>query len=89
MSGNYYRNEAVEVMEMDGETVILNQDTFAVTKLNGTGGWVWETLAKRQSFDQLAERMSVNFDADRQTIGGDLAKFLKQMGDIGLIRLAE
>jgi hypothetical protein len=88
MIGNYYRNEAVEVMEMDGETIILNQDSFAVTKLNGTGGWVWESLAERQTFEQLAERMSATFDGDRQKIVGDLANFLKQMLDIGLIRIA-
>jgi hypothetical protein len=88
MIGNYYRNEAVEVMEMDGETIILNQDSFAVTKLNGTGGWVWESLAERQTFEQLAERMSATFDGDRQKIDGDLANFLKQMLDIGLIRIA-
>jgi hypothetical protein len=88
MIGNYYRNEAVEVMEMDGETIILNQDSFAVTKLNGTGGWVWESLAERQTFEQLAERMSATFDGDREKIVGDLANFLKQMLDIGLIRIA-
>lgn len=89
MNGVYYRHEAVEVMDLDGETVILNQDTFAVTKLNGTGGFVWEALAEGQTFEQLAIRMTDAFNADQQAVSEDLSCFLNHMGDIGLIRIEE
>jgi hypothetical protein len=87
MSG-YMRHDAVEVLEMDEEVILLNKDSFTVTKLNETGGFVWDSLEETLTLEELEERVSGRFSADRDTVIGDLQLFLKQMTDIGLIRLA-
>lgn len=85
----YQRLQTVEVMEMDGETIILNQETFAVTRLNETGGWIWDQLSEGLTADQIEERMSVEFTgADRERIHEDLSQFLSRMSEIGLIHRA-
>ncbi|RUS45300.1 PqqD family protein [Cohnella sp. AR92] len=83
------RLQAVEVLKMDGEVIILNQETFAVTKLNGTAGWIWEQLDSGLTQEQLVEKMAAEYEgADTEQIRADLDRFIDQMSGIGLIQRA-
>ncbi|CAM3642416.1 PqqD family protein [Cohnella lubricantis] len=85
----YRRHQAVEVLEIDGETILLNQETLAVTKLNETGGRIWELLSENRTLEQVAERICGEFDgAEAHRIREDVALFLDQMIEIGLIHRA-
>jgi len=87
MNLSYARMATAEVLEIDGETLILNPDTFAVTKLNETAGRIWEMLEERPSVDQLTERVSSEFaGADRQSVRQDIVQFLGRLEEIGLVR---
>lgn len=89
MSAVYRRADEMEVVELDGETLVLNPETFAVTKLNEVGGWVWRTMDEGVTFEELERKMTETFDADRQRMSEDLTAFLNEMIGIGLIRVAE
>ncbi|MFC5701796.1 PqqD family protein [Cohnella faecalis] len=89
MSVVYRRLDQVEVVELDGETLVLNPETFAVTKLNEVGGWVWRTMDDCATFEQLEQRMTETFDADRRRMSADLTLFLNEMIGIGLIKIAK
>lgn len=74
---------------MDGETLVLNPETFAVTKLNEVGGWVWRAMDDGPTFEQLEQRMTEAFDADRGRMSADLTLFLNEMIGIGLVQIAK
>lgn len=81
----YRRIDAVEELDLDGETLLLNERTFAVTKLNEVGGWVWRTIGDGMTVDQLAGKMSEVYAIDALSAGADLSRFLDRMVDIGLM----
>lgn len=87
MKGQFMRQEAVEALEVESETILLNQKTFTVTKLNETGGFVWQSLSESSTFEQLVERTSAEFQADQAAVAQDLESFLEQMIEVGLIRV--
>ncbi|WP_276353954.1 PqqD family protein [Cohnella caldifontis] len=89
MSGSYSRHGAVEMLDMEGEAILLNQETFTVTKLNETGGFVWQSLTEPLTFEDLAERLSNEFRTGREAVDADLRHFLEQLTEIGLIRREE
>jgi|HigsolmetaGSP12D_1036236.scaffolds.fasta_scaffold01176_3 hypothetical protein len=89
MSVSYRRMEDVEALDMDGEPILLDQRTFTVTKLNETGGFIWESLAETRTREELVALVSSRYDADREAVSGDLDLFLKQMMEIGLIEVEE
>ena len=89
MNQSYAKMGTAEVMEVDGETLILNPETFAVTKLNETAGRIWEWLGEEASIDHLAEKMCAEFmGAEGESIQQDLVHFLGQLEEIGLVRRA-
>ncbi|MBB6635101.1 PqqD family protein [Cohnella thailandensis] len=83
------RLQSVEMLELDGEIILLNQETLAVTKLNGSASWIWEQLSSSLTQEELVERMAAEYEgADIGRIGSDIASFVEQMTGIGLIRNA-
>lgn len=84
-AATYRRLEATEMIEMDGDTLILNENTLAVTKLNEVGGSIWHSLAEFVTLEELAIRMTEQYLVDRKRANEDLKSFLSQMMDIGLV----
>jgi hypothetical protein len=41
---SFIRKEEYEVIELDGEWIILNSSDFMVTSLNEVGGYCWSLL---------------------------------------------
>ncbi|WP_373231251.1 PqqD family protein [Cohnella sp.] len=85
MIETYRRLEAAEIIELDGDTLILNEDTLAVTKLNEAGGWIWQSLAEDITVEELATRMTEVYSVDRTRASEDLKGFLSRMVDMGLV----
>lgn len=87
MSSAYRRLKSAEMMELDGDTLILNGDTFAVAKLNEIGGRIWRLLEERATADLVAERISLEYEgAGRERIRDDAARFLRELEAIGLVQ---
>ncbi|WP_168735854.1 PqqD family protein [Cohnella fermenti] len=83
------RLQEAEVLELDGEIIILNQLTFAVTKLNGSAGWIWQQLEGGLTVEELVQRMVAEYEGvDAAQVGADIAGFIDQMSSIGLIKRA-
>lgn len=90
MSEVYRCLDAAEVMEIEGETLILNPNTFAVTKLNAMGGEVWRLLGECPTVEQLTDRLAAEYGGvSPERIQTDIRRFLDRMKDIGLVQLAE
>ncbi|TFE27268.1 PqqD family protein [Cohnella luojiensis] len=85
MTTIYSRLENTEIMEIDGKTLILNQKTLAVTKLNEVGGWIWNSLEDNSSIEQLTERLTKEYNVEAEKASEDLKNFLIQLEKVGLV----
>lgn len=90
MSATYRCLESAELMEIEGEMLILNPETFSVTKLNATGGEIWRLLSDSRTIEELSEHLAAVYaEVPLHQIQEDVQYFVKNMQEIGLIQLAE
>lgn len=88
MSVAYRCLESAELMEIDGDVIILNPETFSVTKLNESGGRLWQLLREGRTEDELTAHLaSLHDDVPRQRIQEDVRHFLQNLQEIGLVRV--
>ena len=58
----------------------------ALIKLNGTGAFLWELLAKRDCTDkELTEMLVSEYDAPEELAKADVTRFLEQLRSGGLL----
>ncbi len=90
MSAHYRCLESAELMEIEGEMLILNPETFAVTKLNASGAEIWRLLGEHGTVRQLSERLAASYsEVPVDQIEVDVRVFLKNLQEVGLIQVAE
>jgi len=88
MSVAYRCLNTAEMLEIDGEMIILNPETFTVTKLNESGGELWQLMREGRSEEELAEHLaSQHGDVPMEKIREDVRNFLQNLQEIGLIRV--
>ena len=67
------------------ELVVLELSTSTYLTLNGTGKVLWEALADGSTPDALADLLVDQFGIDRTEAGADVATFLAELGERGLV----
>lgn len=88
MSGAYRCLETAELLEIEGEVIILNPETFSVTKLNEVGGELWQLLREKKTVDELTEHLaSSHGEVPVQQIQEDVQHFIQSLHEIGLVQL--
>lgn len=81
----YIRNNNCEFVQLDGEWIILNTETFTVTKLNEIGGFCWLLLGRSQSISSMVESIQNKYVLAADTAEQDLQAFLSDMMECGLV----
>jgi hypothetical protein len=80
--------ESAELMEIEGEVIILNPETHSVTKLNESGGQLWQLLSESRTVEELTDHLASSYDGvPRDQIQEDVRKFIQNMQEIGLVRV--
>jgi DNA-binding transcriptional ArsR family regulator len=74
--------------EIDGEIVILNPATGAVTHLDRLGTMIWHLLDQSTTVQQLVDDLSTAFEVAPPTVERDLRVFLGALADAGLLDAA-
>lgn len=70
------------------ETVILDPDSGRYARLNPSGRWIWERLARPESVGALAEAMAAEFGIPESRALADVLEFVRALRDRGLVELA-
>jgi hypothetical protein len=87
MSETIARNPKLAWREIDGETVIISPEDSQVHELNETASLVWKH-AEGQTLDQLAQRISAEYEVSRETARADLEELLAALGEKQLVFVA-
>jgi len=81
----YARNSRVAWRIIDGAAVIVTPDDGMVHRLNETGTWLWGEISEPLSAEQLASRMTAEFEVDADTALADVCEFLAALANRGII----
>lgn len=82
------RREGLPHQTIDGETLIVVPKERLTHHLNASASFVWSLLADPRGFDELADLLEAEFEADRARIRADLKKVLAQMERKGILERA-
>lgn len=72
-------------VEIEGESVLLVEETTRLHWLNPTGTVVWKCLDGAIALDELSDELSVAFGAERDVIHNDVLNLVREFGRAGLL----
>jgi hypothetical protein len=84
----YIRKEGLEVIELDGNWIILNALEFKVTTLNEVGGFCWSLLSEECTIQQIIQVLQNHYEIENECIEQDIEGFVAHLLDCGLVRNA-
>jgi hypothetical protein len=93
IQGHWTRISDVATRTVDGETLLVpirrdpNQRVSVLT-LNESGSLLWEALGRPSSAEELAARLSHEFDVGIEAARADVLTFLSELRAAGLIAAA-
>lgn len=76
---------SVAGVELDGESVLYNEDLETVHVLNASGTVVWNMLDGSRSVAAIADELSAVFSVDRPTMLQDVLTIVRKLGEQGLL----
>ena len=72
---------------LDGEAVIINNETSFYYSLNKTGTYIWNLLLEKElSLEEIVEEVSIHYEQKREEIIDDIKKILENLADEKLIQ---
>jgi hypothetical protein len=75
-----------DAVELDGEWIVLDGERYVVTRLNETGGFLWNLIKKGATLTMLTEEMAEKYGIPQETAKADIEAFIAHLKEIGLIR---
>ena len=79
------RRENIETAELDGEWLLLNIDTHAITKVNELGGYIWSILSEYPTVAELAEKVHTEYGVEIEVVLDDIQAFVEMLVEAGLL----
>ncbi|GAB5348636.1 PqqD family peptide modification chaperone [Alteriqipengyuania sp. 357] len=84
------RQPELVAINMDGETVMLDEDSGHYFALSGVGPHLWDALEHAVRADALVAGVRERFDAaPHEDVERDVMEFLNRLLDKGLVTVAE
>lgn len=74
-----------DAIEMDGEWIVLDGERYVVTKLNETGGFLWNLIKKGATLGMLTEALAEEYGISQEQAKADSEAFVAHLKEIGLI----
>lgn len=74
-----------DAIEMDGEWIVLDGERYVVTKLNETGGFLWNLIKKGATLGMLTEALAEEYGISPEQAKADSEAFVAHLKEIGLI----
>ena len=85
MKDAYTLNPDVVFKRLDDRMVLIHLETNQVFELNDTGARIWEMLEAGADEDDIAERLSAEFEVAPEQLQRDLNDLLRELTSQGLI----
>jgi hypothetical protein len=81
------RNDEMMSAPVDREIVFLNQSTDSYVALDEVGRQIWDLLERPRRVGELIDALCSEFDGPREKITADVAAFLGELDDEGIVRI--
>lgn len=87
MSEIRFRINAENVVHetVDGEVIAIDLDNGSYYSLAGSAPAIWELLARGVTEPEVCEALGVKFDADAETIRGEVSTLIEKLRESGLV----
>lgn len=72
---------------LDGETVLLNNETGTYQGLRGVGPEVWAAIQEPTTVEAVVETIATNYDVDASRCERDVRDFLQELADHQLVEI--
>lgn len=76
---------SVAAVEIDGESVLYDEDSGAVHVLNATGSMIWACFDGSGTIDEIVADIVDAFGADAAAVRNDVVELARQLGGLGLL----
>src|SRR5437764_8396562 len=81
------RSPGVLAAEVDGEIVMMSIEQGRYFGLDDIASDIWRRLETPMTFAALVDSLAADYDADRETIAGDVRVLLEKMAAQDAVRL--
>lgn len=88
-SGRIQKPDGILMRELGGEAVLLNLDTESYFGLDETGTRMWTLLDSSATIQAAYSSLLAEYDVAPEDLGRDLARFLAELAEAGLIRVVD
>lgn len=85
----YERNKKTISGKLHDELVMMDMDQGKYFSLNQTATVIWELLERPLTIEELCEKLTEEFEIDREQCEADTKQYLGEMMKLGLIRIIE
>lgn len=89
MTAKYIRKPGCEMMEMEGEYMILNTEAYTVTELNQTGVQCWNLFEGPNTIDNVISEVKRFYETDAPEVEQDIRAFVNSLLECGLLEAIE
>ena len=79
LTKKFKRNGRVTWRVLEGDCILLHLDSGVYYTLNSAGRFVWESLDGKKSLSDIHEAMLDRYEADRESVKGDLLEILEDL----------
>lgn len=83
------RKAAVVGADVADDAILLDIDTGYFFQLNVTGAKVWAFVEQPQTLGALTDHMAASYKVDAETCRGDVAEFVADLVDRGVLEIAD
>ena len=85
MNNTYKCTRNIELMEVDGEFLILDANLLTMTKINGIGAKLWTLLQQNIELNQIFTMIQEEYEIIAAELERDISVYLEELHRMGLI----
>jgi hypothetical protein len=74
---------------VDGEVIAIDLGNGSYYSLAGSAPAIWDLLARGATESEICEALGMKFEADAETIRGEVSSLLEKLGEGGLVVATE
>ena len=75
----YFPSGNVEWKQFDDESLLMNIETGFYFRLNEVGNFIWPLLDRKQSDEEIINKIVEEFDVQTEKAKSDFSSFIKEL----------
>ena len=81
----YTQRADVRIQEVDGETLVLDDENGYIHQLNDTASFVWHQCDGKSSTEEIVRRFAKEFDVDDAVAAKDVSEVIEKLRELRLL----